>query len=252
MSELAEFLEEQPLEAPPEEVAPEEVPTGETEPEVETPPEAEQPTELEGSPPEPESSESDKSVPIAALLDERDKRQAMSKELEALRKQLDERTEPEAVPDVIDDQEGFVSSIRSEVQREVFSVRAEVSQEMMRTMHDDYDAVEAKFLEMATDNPELADGMASATLPAKFAYETVKKAEKLAQMENVDEYESKTRAEIEAKVRAEIEAEVRAGIKAESDKASSLTPSIAAVTADGGNTVPPVKIENPLETTFNR
>lgn len=252
MSELAEFLEEQPAEAPPEATPPEEVPTGEqVPPEAETPPAEEQPPEEpEGSPPEPEDASNDKSVPIAALLDEREKRQATQRELEELRKRIDEK--PETVPDVLDDQEGFVASMRSEMNQQAFSIRAEVSQEMMRTLHDDYDDVETKFLDMAAENPELAQGMSSAALPAKFVYETVKKAEKLAQMENVDEFEAKTRAEIEAKVRAEMEAEFKEKAKADAEQAASITPSISGVTADGGNTPPAVKIEDPLETTFNR
>ena len=85
----------------------------------------------------------------------------------------------------------------------------------------------------------------------KFVYDTVKKAEKLAKLENVDEFEAKTRAEIEAKVRAELEAKFEAKAKAESEKAASLSPSLANQRAAGGNTGV-VSIADPLETTFNR
>jgi len=131
-------------------------------------------------------------------------------------------------------------------------LRTEMSQEFMRMQHDDYDATETQFTAMATENPQLARDLAASPNPAKFAYDTVKKAEKLAKLENVDEYESTLRAEIEAKVRAELTAEIT-GTQAETAaKAGSLTPSIAGQRAAGGNKAIPVEVPDPLETTFKR
>lgn len=250
MSELAEFLEEMPStgDTPTEPVLEEVATPAEPEPtpEGEEPQAAAEPTVDEGSPPEPEKPEESGTVPIAALLDEREKRQEAVRKLEAFEAKQQEPEKP--VPDVLDDQEGFVAHFDSQLRAQ----RIETSQEVMRMMHDDYDEAEAKFVDMVKDSPELAQKMGSATLPAKFAYDTVKQAEKLASMENVDEWEATKTAEIEAKVRAEITAEITGKAEEKAALSASLTPSLTSVTAKGGNTPPPVTIEDPLETTFNR
>lgn len=240
--ELSNFLEgEQPTGEIAEEVA--------AETPAEPEPSPEPVAEDQGSPPEPEKQGG--TVPIAALLDEREKRQQFQRELEALRA-AKQQPEPQKIPDVLDDQEGFVRHVQSEIRNATTAVRIEMSQDVMRMQHEDYDAMEAKFIAMAQDNPQLAQKMMESSLPAKFVYETAKKAEKLELMENVDEWEAKKTAEIEAKIRAEMEAKYSGKVKANADKAASLTPSISTVAAAGGNSRIPIHIADPLETTFNR
>lgn len=251
MSELAEFIESS-VEQEPVEVAEETVQENVQEEAAEAAPEPEAEAEPEGSPTEPDKTEKTGEVPIAALLDEREKRQAYERELAQLKQQLaQQNAKPEEVPDVLDDSGKFVSHLEQKFEGKLFQNRVEMSQEFMRMTHQDYDEAEAKFVQMVQENPSLAQQMRSAQLPAKFVYDTVKKAEKLAKLENVDEFEAKTRAEIEAKVRAELEAKFEAKAKAESEKAASLSPSLANQRAAGGNTGV-VSIADPLETTFNR
>lgn len=249
--ELSSFLEgepvttEEPTGEPQTEPPQEETPA---EPEPEAPePEAKPETAEEGSPPEPEKPSG--TVPIAALLDEREKRQRFERELEELRKAKE--VEPAKVPDVLDDQEGFVNHFKSELQSVAWNTRVEISQDVMRAQHEDYDTVEAKFVEMVKENPELARKLSESTMPAKFAYETVKKAERLAALENVDEWEAKKVAELKAQVRAELEAEITKKAQEAAAKESSISPSISTMTAEGGNTNQ-VHVPDPLESTFNR
>lgn len=162
----------------------------------------------------------------AAVLDERRKRQEMQRENEELKARLAERQEQKKAPDVFEDQEGFSNHISETIRNEVLRNKVEMSQELMREKYDDYDEKEEKFVEMMRENPELQQKMLRSAMPAKFVVETVLKAERLKAMENIDEYESKLRADIESKVRAELEAEY--GKKLESEaKTRSIKPSLA-------------------------
>ena len=256
MSELKDFVEEA--------VEPEVEEAVEVEAEAETP-EEEQPepeqaepeaeaegeAEPEGLPTEPDKESG--TVPIAALLDEREKRQAAIKHAKELEARLSELQKGEArpVPDVFENPDAFVSHFQQQMQNEAWNTRVTMSQDMMRILHDDYDEAEAKFLAMGETMPELAAQLRQAPNPAKFVYESVKKAEKLEQMQNVDEWEAKKTAEIEAKVRQELEAQYSKKAADKAAKAGSLTPSLTNTRADGGNR-PVVGVSDPLESTFNR
>ena len=249
MSELAEFIESSVEVEAPIEAAEETTEELAEAPDVEEP-EAEQ-EEPQGSTTEPDKTEKHGEVPIKALLDEREKRQSYERELAELKQQMAANKAPVEVPDPLDNTEGFVSHLSQDFEGRLSKTRVEMSQEFMRMTHEDYDEAEAKFISMANENPALAREMQAATLPAKFVYDTVKKAEKLEKLSNVDEFEATTRAEIEAKVRAEIKAEVEAKAKAEAEKAGSLTPSLAQQRAEGGNREV-ITVADPLATTFNR
>ena len=257
MSELEDFVaEESTAEEVAEQATPEVVEEAAQEPvsEVTEEPEVEAQapeTPPEGSTAEPETPEkTTKEVPLTALLDERDKRKRYQAQVEEMQRQLDE-AKKEPLPDVLEDQEGFVGQLRQEFQQTILQNRIEDSQEMMRMLHEDYDDVEARFVEMAGDTPELAAQMRDARNPAKFAYDTVKKAEKLAQLDNVEEMEAKLRAEAEKKAREDLEKQYQEKIAELEEKVGSLSPSIAGQRAAGANT-PVITFEDPLETTFNR
>ena len=159
----------------------------------------------------------------AAYLDEKRKRQ----ELENRLKEFESRKVE--MPDVLDDQKAFVDAIRGDMQTTLAAHKIELSQELMRTVHEDYDQMEAKFLQMANDNPSLAQALRESTNPAKFAYETAKKAERFEALQNVDAYEAKIRAEIEAKIRAELTGQVSQKAQKDAAKESALKPSLAIV-----------------------
>lgn len=257
MSELDDFLSDAPAETAAATETTEAAAVDTVDTTTAEPAEVEQ-TEQEGATAAPEVTDTpvetqkeDKFVPLAAVLDERDKRQKAQRKLEELEQKLATKEPPAPLPDVLDDQAAFVSGLESKFRNMGLALRTEMSQEFMRMQHDDYDAVESEFTVMASENPQLAQQLAASPNPAKFAYDTVKKAEQLAKMDNVEEYEATLRAEIEAKVREEVKAELT-GVKADIDaKAGSLTPSLAGQRAAGGNTPPALVIEDPLETTFN-
>jgi len=190
-AEVAEVVEETP------EVEAAEVETEDvaTEGETAEPPAADEPKETH--------------VPIAALTDERHKRQEAERKFNELQAQIEAQTPP---PNPIDDPEGALEHLRGEVSKGMWEMKTDLSREMMSGIHSDYAEKEQAFIEMAQTNPALVQQMQAAPNPAKFAYETATKAAELAELQNVDEYK--------AKLKAELRNELLAEMKAEGDKTS--------------------------------
>ncbi len=146
--------------------------------------------------------ESDKpqTIPLAALQDERRKRQELEAEVERLRAQAPEFERP----DLFVDPDGALNQIRDEArhhadQRWIQSCRA-----MVQAQHADYADKESVFMDLARENPTLTQQMLKSDNPALFAYQTALKHERFEKLQDVDGYEKSVRAEIEAKVRAEL------------------------------------------------
>lgn len=173
---------------------------------------------------------------LAAVKDERRKRQDLEKELADLKAQ---QVEPKELPDVFDDQKAFVDSIRSEFQQELGNAKLEVARSMMMEFHDDYESMEAKFIELAKENPILRDQAMKQANPAKFAYQQAKKFEEYQKVQDVDAYKEKLRSEM----RAEIEAEIKGTQQVKAKKAENLTPSLANARASDKTVQPEVTLD---------
>lgn len=100
------------VEEPKEEPAPLEL----TEEAPEEPVQAETPVEPA---PEPDAKPEPQSVPITAMLDERDKRKALEQELAQLRASQQQQ-QPQAVPDVFEDPDGFAAYQDQKVQQALY------------------------------------------------------------------------------------------------------------------------------------
>lgn len=181
-----------------------------------------------------------------AVLDERRKRQELERKLEELQKQ---QQPADKRPDLFADPEGALSHLETRLRQESAAARIELSQELMRSLHDDYDELEAEFHDLAKDNPVLLKQLAQATNPARFAYETAHKARQAAALNDVD----KVRAELEAKHLAEIEARVRKEYEEKYGKeavkrAAASAPSLAATTGKSSiNDQPEESLDNILK-----
>ncbi|HEY7823643.1 MAG TPA: hypothetical protein VIG24_12450 [Acidimicrobiia bacterium] len=187
----------------------------------------------QASTPEEESDEGEETAPIAAIVAERKKRQEAERRLKEYEERFN-KAEPQKVPDVFEDQEGFTRYIQDQVSQATWQARVDTTQELMRERHEDYDAKEAKFLEMATENPALLQDPAFQRNPAKYAYEVVTKAEKFEQMQNVDQYEAKLRAELETKLRKELEAEYGEKAAGKAQKREAIMPTLTNSGSPGG------------------
>lgn len=251
MSELDSFLDDDVTEEAEvvEELA--EVTPDETETESTVETESEE-TEEVGSPTEPEKPEA-KEVPLAALLDERDKRQSLQKQLDELRTQTPEVKQE--IPSVFDDEAGFNKSIDDRIDAKVQARLNQASaSRAQRKYGDEFEAKLAEANEFLNSNPSIANEVLSGDDPMEAAFERHAQYKESLQL-NDPNYREKLKAEIKAEALKEIQAELDGDLKAKTEKdklTESLTPSLAGQKAVGGNTVVAKAVEDPLETTFNR
>lgn len=167
-----------------------------------------------------------------AVLDERRKRQ----ELEQRLREIESKKEPEPAPDWWADPEKAAQHQSQQIEARLYQQKVELSQDFMRSQHEDYDDMEARFMEMAQENPALRTELQKSANPARFAYETAKKAAEYDAMKDVDSYKAK----LEAEVRKDVEAKVRKELEAEQEKKAkketAIDPSLASTSSKGGLT----------------
>ena len=139
----------------------------------------------------------DKSVPLAALLAERDKR----KELERKIAEIQEKNKQE-LPDFYADPQAHVQMIEQRAQARINAVL----EDQAREAHADYDDVMQVVLEAAAVNPAIKDQVFAANNPAMAAY---KLGKQLIEHRDAQDPE-KLRAKLVAEIRAELAAEFSA------------------------------------------
>lgn len=232
--ELEEFVneatatEETPAEESVEAEKPQEEPQAEAETGEKAEPEQQDSEDVPPTPAEPEKQPDN--VPISALLDEREKRQYYERQVKDMQARMQQQ-QMQPAPDLLDDQQGFVQHIQKGVNQQIVSSKIQMSQEMMRLQHDDYDKAEDTFMALAQNDPRLGAEMAAHPMPAKFVYDTVKKAEQYAEMQDVDGYKAKLKAELQA----EMDAEAKAKADKEAKLNGALSPSLTNTRAAGAN-----------------
>ncbi len=198
-------------------------------------PEKSEATEDKDSTPEPDKD--DDSWRIAAVMDEREKRQKAQEEAENLRKEIEalkgDKTEKTSV---FDNEEGFRNELLTEFDQQRINDRLNMSQALAEREFGKDKVAEAveSFRGLAEGNAELSNRFASAPLPYHELMDIVSKHNELKALENVDEYKDKLRAEI----RAEIEAEAKAKADKDTETREAITPSLASARSTGGNDEP--------------
>ena len=153
-----------------------------------------------------EDEEGPESWTKAAVLDERRKRQALEAELEKVRQGQQQQPANEAEKaDWYADPEKAAQAMQQQVgqtvSQQVWQTKVGLSQDMMRAQHEDYDELESEFMDLVKDQPGLIQEMQQAANPARFAYDTAKKAREYTAMKDVDSYKAKLRQEVEAELR---------------------------------------------------
>ena len=134
-------------------------------------------------------------------------------------------------PDFWENPEGTLSNYAASMQEQMRQMQTNLSAEMMRTVHQDYDQKESKFIEMAQKNPALIHEMNQSGNPAKFAYDYVSERERIAEMQDPN-YREKLKAEL----RSEIEAELKQKVENDIQTRSSLPGTLSNERSAGGNT----------------
>lgn len=187
-----------------------EAPQEPEEPEAEAPeePPKEEPKEPE-KPSEPPSEEKDERVPVAALQEERRKRQEYERRLREYEQQKEKKPEEkkdfwEAPEDVINQR---VESVAKDLESK-FTVRfLRSSEARARKQYEDYDAKIRAFQEAVESNPQLYQQMLDSEDPAEFAYKVGETYEYTKDAPTIDALEKKLEAKLEAKLREKLEKE---------------------------------------------
>jgi|GEM_PF-1800088 len=120
------------------------------------------------------AAEHDPTVPLAALEDERHKRQELQRRMAEVEAQLETHSQSPR-PDDNEDPAGAAQWDDASARANDMATRALTSQELMREHHADYDAAEALFIEEANRSPLLLAQFMEHPLPAKFAYDEGKR-----------------------------------------------------------------------------
>lgn len=148
-----------------------------------------------------------------AIREEREKRQAAEARITALEQQLQSLQAPQEPPapppSIWEDEQGWQQHFGGQVaQQAAFNARLDMSEMLASQAHEDFDAVKAKFLEMAQSNPALAQQALQQKHPWEAAYRMGKNAMTAEELgaTNVSELEAK----IEARIRAELAAQAPA------------------------------------------
>lgn len=196
-----EAQEQEAVESKPEE-KPEE--QAQEEPAVST--EEEAPKGEEAAPPAAEKH----NIPIATLLDEREKRQNLERELAELKKSQ----KPDEGTDFFEDPEGALKERDKVIEERLLQNKLEISQAMAKQSHDDFDEVLANFTKaMETDETMKARGKViwndalSQPHPAESVYNAIKRELVVQEISDPAEYRAKLKAELLAEIAKEQEPE---------------------------------------------
>lgn len=213
-------------------------------------------TPTEVSTPEPETTPQD-TTPVsestethglqAALLAERRKRQ----EAEAKLKELSApKQEQAAIPDPIEDPNGYANYISQQTAGANLQNRLAMSRELAVSILPDYEQKEAVFLSMVRDDEGritdqgLWQRLMAAPNPAKFAYDTANQALMVRERMSPD-YEAKIRADERAKIEAEL-----AALKPKALTATQV-PKLVQATAAGTNAIQTVREVKSIDDVFS-
>jgi len=227
--DLPEATETEEAEGTKEQEAGEETTETEAEKEAET---EETEEKKDDSTPESKASETTEDEPWTkkAVLDERRKRQ----ELEQRLRDIEAKKEPEQAPDWWADPEKAAQHQSQQIEARLYQQKVELSQDFMRSQHEDYDDMEARFMEMAQENPTLRTELQKSANPARFAYETAKKAAEYDAIKDVDSYKAKLEAEVRKDVEAKLRKELEAEQEKKAKKEAAIDPSLASTSSKGG------------------
>jgi len=213
--------------------------TKETESEVNTETESPQTDVENDSSSESDDTKSDIKVPLAALHAERDKRQGLQAELDALKanSEAQKPTEPK-LPSIYDGEAEFENSLTDHVQKTVsqaiFNDRLKISQESVVKEHGEEVVQVAldKATKAMTNNPKLVERFRGSSQPFEEIMTMAKELDEAERFNNpdlVDKWKDEERKRIEAEVRAEIAGDA----KIEADIDNSIPQSMSGARSSG-------------------
>lgn len=165
-------------------------------------------------------------VPLAAQLDERERRQKAEARADELEKQLKSQEPDETKVDPVADPDGFQASVDQRIAKALF----QQDLKWMARTHDDWNEAYTWINEQLGDNVALQNRLAGSDSLLDDAYKMYQDHKKLQELESVDDIRERIREE----VRAELLQEQEKGEKAERDdeeKAQAATEKPSVVTS---------------------
>lgn len=177
-------------------------------------------TEPEEAPSAPPAPQSEEAIPIAALKDERRRRQEAEQRLAELEARLNQAP-PQPMPSVFDSEEDFASTLEQRaVQRAIETLTPQMQQQMRATLieikRQNYRDSKPDFAELETElfaemqsNAALAQQVASAEDPVEFGYRYMKNKKEVARYGSLD------LDQIRAKIREELQAEAATSLQSQ-------------------------------------
>jgi len=139
-----------------------------------------------------------------AMREEREKRQALEAKLRELQT-------PKQPVDPWSDLPGALKSTQEQIREELFIERCNLTEEIVRQKHTDFDAVREVFVEAANTNPALWAQIRQERNPAEFVYREGLRIRELKDVNgDFTAYRAKLEKDIETRLRAELEAKYKA------------------------------------------
>lgn len=159
-----------------------------------------------------------------AALAERQKRQELERQLAEIR----QAQAPQA-PAYDEDPQAAFNALRNEVSAVVTNARLDLSEDLARERHPDFDEKFAVFESLVRENPNLLHDVTRSVNPAERMYTIAANHQKLQQAGSLDALKESMRAEL----RAEIEAEIKAREEADAKKRAALPNTLSDTTSTG-------------------
>ena len=145
-----------------------------------------------------------------AIREEREKRQNLERELETLKRAIQEQQNPpEPPPSVFEDEQGWQAHfgnqvVSTAVQQATLNAKLDMSEMMVRQANPDFEEVKAEFLALAEQNPVLRQQALSDPHPWNKAYQIAKNHRAMQELgaTNLDDLKAKIRDELMAEMQA--------------------------------------------------
>jgi hypothetical protein len=189
-------------------------------------------------------------VPISALLDERDKRQAETRKREELEQQLQRYQQPQQPEQAPTDPSGIIQYALAEQQRIAFNERLNTSELMARQSHGEETVSEAQqaFLSAVQQNPMLQQQLQGQIHPYDFVVKWHKQHKLMSEIGQDPEAWRKSEAE---KIRQQVLAELQGqGVQPAQSSQSQPPPSVVGRPAAARAGTVPVGAGNAFDNLF--
>lgn len=183
--------------------------------------------------PQQEFTEKEKGL-LRAAMEERNRRQAVEKQLSEL--QAKAPKEPEKA--FWDDPEGAMKRQADEMRQQAITIKFQTAELIARQRHPDFDEKIVEFKKFVEQNPSVVPHWMASPDPAEFAYKLGTNQLELQQAGGMDALKVKIEKDTEARVRTKIEAELKEKAEALAKERAALPPSLSEARSTGSSSRP--------------